>query len=49
MKGNPNDNWTCHELLESRKALLHYYNSQTTTHAGFLITLVVGGLTLVAS
>jgi len=36
------------ELEPSRRALLEYYNSQTMTHGGYIIALVIGFLTLVS-
>lgn len=36
------------ELERSRRALLTYYNSQTMTHGGYIIALVIGILTLIS-
>lgn len=39
----------CTDALEScRRSLLQYYSSQNVTHAGYLIALIIGGLTLVS-
>jgi hypothetical protein len=35
-------------LEESRRALIEYYSSQTTAHVGYIVAIVIGGLTLVS-
>jgi hypothetical protein len=36
------------EIEDSRRSLLQYYNSQTMTHIGYLIALIIGSLTLIS-
>jgi hypothetical protein len=36
------------EIEDSRRSLLQYYNSQTMTHIGYLVVLIIGSLTLIS-